>query len=140
MTEDEASVASGLKKELLPLAFVLALQVQGTRFGRPWIALLDSGSTTTWINKKALGKDIQGYTVPKVQGTTLAGSFSSKECVCIEGLSFPEFHPKQKLPKLGANVFHAECCHDVIIGRDTLRAFKIQLNFDDDINVSDGIS
>ena len=37
---------------LLPLSFGMSKQIQGTHFGTPLTLLLDSGSTTTWINKR----------------------------------------------------------------------------------------
>ena len=84
-------------------------QIQGTHFGTPLTLLLDSGFTTTWINKRCLPKGIEGYTVDKVTGSTLAGTFASTEQVCLEDFSLPDFHPKWTLPKLKACVFHAEC-------------------------------
>ena len=87
----------------------MSKQIQGTHFGTPLTLFLDSGSTTTWINKICLPKGIQGYTVDKVTGSTLAGTFASTEQVCLEDLSLPDFHPKQTLPKLKACVFHADC-------------------------------
>ena len=80
--------------DLLPLSFGIARQIQGTAFGRPLLLLLDSGLTTSWMNKRAMPKGIQGYTVPKNTGSTLAGTFSSTEQVCLEDFSLPDFHPK----------------------------------------------
>ena len=39
------------KVDLLPLSFGMSKQIQETHFGTPLTLLLDSGSTTTWINK-----------------------------------------------------------------------------------------
>ena len=132
--------ASEPKPDLLPLSFGVAKQVQGTFFGRPLTLLLDSGSTTTWCNKKCLPKGVQGYSVDKVTGSTLAGTFSSSEQVCLEDFSLPDFHPKRTLPKLKARVFHADCRYDMIIGRDVLRAFGIRLDFEDNCIACDGVS
>lgn len=129
-----------VKKDLLPLSFGVAKKIQGVRFGTPLTLLLDSGSTTTWISKKCLPPGIQGQTVNKVTGSTLAGDFSSSEEILLEDFVLPDFHSKKFLPKLPARVFHAECRYDMIIGRDVLRVFGLQLDFDSNRIVSDGVS
>ena len=105
----ETDSAPQAKAELLPLTFSVASKIQGRPFKKPLVVLLDSGSTTTWINKKSLLPGIQGYTVEKVTGSTLAGTFSSSKQVCLEDVSLPDFYSKQKLPKTSARVFHSEC-------------------------------
>ena len=135
------TAAAAVNPELLPIAMAIIGMIQGQRFARSLIVLLDSGSTTSWINKKCLPKGIQGYTLDEpITGTTLAGTFTSKEQVCLEDVVLPEHQAKQVLPKMNAKVFHAECRYDMIIGRDILRAFKIQLDFDGDNVIVDGIS
>ena len=126
--------------ELLPITFGSAARIQKQVFGRPLLLLLDSGSTSTWINKKSLPKGIMGKTVNKVSGSTLAGSFTSSEQVDLYDFVLPEFHGKRFLPHVAAQVFHAECRYDMIVGRDILRAFGIKLDFEDDCVVSQGIS
>ena len=115
-------------------------KVQGQKFARSLVVLLDSGSTATWINKKCLPVGIQGYSVPQVTGSTLAGTFASSEQVCIEDMILPEHQPKQSLPKAAAKVFHADCRYDMIVGRDILRAFGIDIYFSTDTVVVNGIS
>ena len=95
--------------DLLPLSFDISKQIQGTHFGTPLTLLLNSGSTTTWINTCCLPNGIQGYTVDEVTGSTLTGTFASAEQVCLKDFSLPDFHPKWTLPKLKACIFHAEC-------------------------------
>jgi len=125
--------------ELLPICIAVPAKLQGQKFGRPLQVLLDSGSTTTWFNSKSLPQGIRGYTVDQISGSTLAGSFTSSEQVCVEDLVLPEFHPKQSLPKLGANIFNSECRYDMILGRDILRAFSVILDFEDNCILSDGV-
>ena len=127
-------------KDPLPMSFCVAGRIQGQNFRKPLVALFDSGSTSTWINKKSLPKGIQGYTVANVTGTTLAGTFSSTEKVCLQDVSLPEFHSKRTLPKCSARVFHADCRYDIIVGRDVLRSFGILLDFKTDSIVTDSIS
>ena len=126
--------------ELLPIALAMVGRLQGQACGRPLTVLLDSGSTNTWYNGKSLPKGIHGYTVDKVTGSTLAGTFSSSEQVCIQDFLLPEFNTKRTLPKLDAKVFHADCRYDMIVGRDVLRAFGIKLDFEEDAIVSGDVS
>ena len=106
---DDTSVGDKVAPDLLPMSFCVAGRVQGQTFRRPLIALLDSGSTTTWVNKKCLPNGIQGQTVEKIKGSTLAGEFSSSEQVCLQEFALQEFHAKRTLPKLKARVFHTDC-------------------------------
>ena len=124
----------------LLLSFGISKQIQGSHFGTLLTLLLDSGSTATRTNKQCLPKGIQGYTVDKVTGSTLAGTFASTEQVCIEDFSLLDFHPKQTLPKLKARVFHADCCYNMIVRRIVLQAFGVQLDFDKGRLICDGVS
>ena len=76
----------------------------------------------------------------KVTGSTLAGTFASTEQVCLEDFSLPDFHPKRTLLKLKACVFHADCRYNKIVGHDVLRAFGVQLDFEEGRLVCDGVS
>ena len=116
--------------DLLPLTFVSLGRIQGNEFDRPLIALLDSGSTKTWFNKKSMPEGVQGISVPSETGTTLAGSFKSNEQVCLQDLAVPELLKSTTLPKCSARVFHAPCRYDLIVGRDLLSAFGVSLDFD----------
>ena len=106
----------------------------------PLNLLFDSGSATAWTNKQSLPKGIQGHTVDKVTGSTLAGTFMSVEQVCLEDFSLPDFHPELTLPKLKAHVFHADCCHNLIAGHNALQAFGVHMDFEEGHLVCDGVS
>ena len=117
--------------DLLPLSFCMSKQIQGTYFGTPLTLLLGSGSVATWINKCCLPKGIQGHMVDKVTGSTLTGTFASAEQVCLKDFCLPDFHPRRTLPKLKACAFDADCQCNMIVGCNTLRAFGVQLDFDE---------
>ena len=127
--EDSLSVKTS-NPELLPIALAVGGRIQGTRWCKSLIVLFDTGSTSSWMNAKSLPKGIRGYTVPKIQGSTLAGTFESSEQVCVEDLVLPEYSTKKALGKLGLKVFNADCRYDMILGRDALRALGIDLNFE----------
>lgn len=138
-TEDSLSVAVP-KAELLPIVLAIAGRIQGTPWGKALVVLLDSGSTTSWMNRKSMPKGVHGYTVDAVTGSTLAGDFTSKEQVCINDIVLPEFNSKQALHKLGAKVFDADCRYDMILGRDFLRAFGVKMDFEDNTIVVNDVS
>ena len=127
--DDDSTVAS-FKADLLPIGFAVAGRIQGVSWGKSLTCLFDSGSTGTWLNKKSMPKGMHGYTVEKTTGSTLAGTFTSTEQVCINDVILPEYNSKRVLPKMPAKVFTADCRYDIIIGRDMLRAFGMKLDFE----------
>ena len=137
--DDTISVTTS-KQELLPIALAVCGRIQGVPYKRSLLVLFDTGSTSTWMSRKCLPIGISGYTVQDVTGSTLAGTFSSKEQVCINDLILPEFNDKKSLYKLGAKIFDADCRYDMILGRDALRAFKAKFDFDDQVIVVDNVS
>ena len=138
----EVTIGTMPKKDddLLPITFISAGRVQGQNFRKPLVALLDSGSTTTWINKRCLPPGIHGETVKTITGSTIAGSFTSTERVCLQDVFLPECSATKKMSKLAARVIHAECRYDIIVGRDVLRAFGVVLDFEDMVVSSSDVS
>ena len=63
----------------------------------------------------------------------MAGTFTSSHQVCLSHLLLPEFGHNISLATSHARVFSAECRYDMILGRDTLRHFRLTLDFDKDI-------
>ena len=124
---EDAIVEPEEKQDLLPITFALASKIQGQVNKRPMLVLLDSGSTTSWFSKNSLPTGVQGSTVKKVTGSTLAGNFSSDKPVCLENISFPDFHPKRKLPKVFVQVFNSKCRYDMIIGRNIWNTTQFQV-------------
>ena len=128
------------RKDLLPFTFAASQNVQGVSLSRALVVLLDSGSTSTWISRKALPKGVHGKTIDAIVGSTLAGQFKSSQQVVIDSLSLPEFHRGRVLPELKAMIFEAPCRYDMIIGRDVLRAFGLSLDFETDSISTEGLS
>ena len=62
--------------------------------------------------------------------TTLAGPFTSNAIVHLFGLRLPEFRRNVSLTELKARVFDNDCRYDIIMGRDALQVFRIQLDFE----------
>ena len=76
----------------------------------------------------------------EVKGSTLTRTFASVEQVFLKDFSPPNFHPKQTSPNLKAHLFHAECCHNVIVHHNVLQAFGTQLYIKECFLVCDGVS
>ena len=114
------------------MALAVAGHVQGVNWGKSLIVSLDSGSTASWLNWKLSPEGVQSHMVKETTGSALAGTFASKEQVCVNNLVSPEFHSKQVPHNLQARAFNVDCHHNVILGHDILQAFGIKLDFNDD--------
>jgi len=126
--------------DCVPITFILCETIQGVTFKKPVVALLDSGSTTSWINAKSLPNGIQGRTVTPITGATMAGTFKSNQEVTLGDMTLPEFYSRRTLPKLAARIFYTSCRYDLILGRDVLRAFGLSLDFEENRIICDGRS
>ena len=104
------------------------------------MALLDSGSTKTWINKDCVPPNVKGDIVDSVVGSTLAGTFKSNTQVRLQDFVLTELHDKRSVPEVLARIFDSECRYDIIIGRDILRTFGIVLDFETNDISCDGCS
>ena len=63
----------------------------------------------------------------------MAGKFNSNQKITLKDVILPEIRQDIVLPNLEARLFAAPCRYDIILGRDALRHFKINLNFDDNV-------
>ena len=115
--------------DLVPFSFIVPDTVQNVQFQRPLLVLFDSGSTTSWFNRKTLPTGVEATTVESITGSTMAGTFSSNQQVHLTNLVLPEFRHNQFIPDLPCRVFTAECRYDMILGRDALRRFGLELDF-----------
>jgi hypothetical protein len=84
--------------------------------------LLDSGSTTTMINRKCLPRNCQMCKVSNSRKIgTLAGSYTSSEMVVLRNLRLPELDKNRNVDQQKALIFDADSCrYDVIRGADFL--------------------
>lgn len=120
------------------MTFTLINSTQGKLCKRPLLCLLDSGSTSTWINNKALLPGITGKIVTSKTGQTMAGTFKSSAEVTTQRMTFPEFHWNRSVNSVLASVFCADCCYDIIAGHDVLRQLGMQFDFENHLLEWDG--
>jgi hypothetical protein len=93
--------------------------------------LLDSGSTTTLINKRCLPRHCKPReTSSSRQVNTLAGTNTSTEVVIMHNLRLPEFDKNRNVNQQKALVFQSETCkYDAILGADFLTKTGIDVKY-----------
>jgi hypothetical protein len=92
---------------------------------------LDSGSTTTMINRKCLPRNCQTCKISNSRKIgTLASSYTSSEMVVLRNLRLPELYKNRNMDQQKALIFDADSCrHDVILGADFLSKTGIDVKF-----------
>ncbi len=96
--------------------------------------LLDSGSTTTLINKRCLSKKCQTcHTSQSRIVNTLEGSYQSSAMVVMHNLRLPELAKNRNIYQQKALMFESETCnYDVILGPDVLTKTRIDVKYSTD--------
>ena len=115
------------------MTFIVPRLMEKVPFGSPLTVLLDSGSTSTWINHRCLPNNVHGRTVLTITGSTMAGTFKSTKEIVLSDMILPELRQNTYLPKCPARIFNADCRYDMILGRDALRSLHITLDFDQNL-------
>jgi len=73
--------------------------------------LLDSGSTTTLINKRCLPKKCQPCQISQSRiVNTLAGTYQSSAMVVMHNLRLPEFDKNRNVEQQKGLIFESETC------------------------------
>ena len=117
--------------DVAPIAMVKVKTINQIQVARPLVCLLDSGSTGTMIQSRALPPGvIPNVSKQKRITTTANGSFDTSRSVAVEHIQLPEFVNGRVVGGVEARLFDAPSCrYDIIFGRDFLRLAKMQLNF-----------
>jgi hypothetical protein len=129
--EVEVNLHNDESTDHIPVLLVLADTVQSKQQRKPMSALLDSGSTVTWVKRSALPKGAVPYRAPSIKSTTLAGTFESSFMVNISDVMFPEFSRSRRMNGFQARVIETNRKYDIILGRQELTKFAIDLSFSD---------
>ena len=73
-----------------------------------------------------------------MKSQTIAGQFVSNSKVTLENICLPEFMSNRVFDSIEARIINTDCRYDMIIGRDALRLFKLNLSFKENmINMED---
>ena len=97
------------------------------------MVLLDSGSNNSFIKHTALPDNVCGKRCDKMKSQTIAGEFVSNTKVNLQDICLPEFMPNRVFDSIEARVIQTDCRYNMIIGRDALRLFKLNLCFKENI-------
>ena len=93
--------------------------------------LLDSGSTTTMINRKFLPKHCQPCNISNSRKiSTLSGSYILSEMGVLHNLRLPELDKNRNIEQQKALIFDADSCkYEVILGADFLSKAGIDVKY-----------
>jgi len=108
--------------KLTPITIMVVDTISAVKSRRLLKVLLDSGSTTTLINKKCLPKNCKTCKISKNRMvTTLAGSYNTSEMVVMRNLRLPELDKNRNVNQQKTLVFESKTCkYDEILGADFL--------------------
>lgn len=98
---------------------------------RSFPSLLDSGSSSILIHRRALPRNVVPQVIPHVQCQTTAGTFTVTHQVTLTDVQLPEFSRARKLEHFTALVFDSPCRYDLILGRTFLSSAGIKFDFED---------
>ena len=101
--------------DLTPVIYINSKFIQYQHLTKPLLALLDSGNSGTMINSASFPYGVVPSKGTPKQTATIAGVFNTSEEVLIANCKCTEFGSRW-IPAITANVFHARCRYDMIIG------------------------
>jgi hypothetical protein len=118
-------------RNLTPVTIMVADTIGTIKFRRLLKVLLDSGSTTTLINKRCLPRKCQPCdTSQSRMVNTLAGSYQSSAMVVMHNLRLPELDKNRNIEQQKALIFESDTCkYDVILGADFLPKNGIDVKY-----------
>jgi hypothetical protein len=120
-----------IPKQLTPVTIMVVDTVSSVKSRILLKVLLDSGSTTTMINRKCLPRNCQTCKISNSRKIgTLAGSYTSSEMVVLCNLRLPELDKNCNVDQQKAIIFDADFCrYDVILGADILSKTGIDVKY-----------
>jgi hypothetical protein len=120
-----------IPKLLIPVTIMVVDTISSVKSRILLKVLLNSGSTTTMINRKCLPKKCQTCKISnKRKIGTLAASYTSSEMVVLCNLRLPELDKNRNVDQQKALIFDADSCrYDVILGADFLCKTRIDVKY-----------
>jgi hypothetical protein len=132
-SKKETNSASSISptRNLTPVTIMVVDTIGTVRSRRLLKVLLDSGSTTTLINKKCLPRKCQPCPIFQSRMVnTLTGSYQSSTMVVMRNLRLPELDKNRNIDQQKALIFESETCkYDVILGADFLNKTGIDVKY-----------
>jgi hypothetical protein len=118
-----------LHVDFVPVVLLLITQIQNKPMFQPCTALLDTGSSGTWIHERMLPVGTVATMLPTQTCQTAAGLLSTNRQVLLTELFLPDFSRTRKIEAQYALVLSSECRYDLIMGRDFLANCQIKFDF-----------
>jgi hypothetical protein len=98
-------------KQLTPVAIMVVDTISSVKLRIFLKVLLNSGSTTTVINRMCLPRNFQTCKISNSRKIgTLAGSYTSSDMVVLRNLRIPELDKNRNVDQQKALVFDADSC------------------------------
>ena len=119
------------KRNLTPVT-IMVVDTIGTIKSRKLLkVLLDSGSTTTLINKRCLPRHCKPCQISQNRTVnTLAGSYQSSAMVVMHNIRLPELDKSRNIEQQNALILESKTCkYDVILGADFLTKSGIDVKY-----------
>ena len=119
-------------RSLTPITIAMVKTI-GTLKSRVLLkCLLDTGSSTTMIHRRALPSKIMPVPLQRTKTVnTLAGEMTAEHMVILRDIRLPEFDKNRRIAETRALVFDKECRYDIIFGADFLTRIGVKFNFDE---------
>jgi hypothetical protein len=115
-------------KQLTPVPIMVVDTISSVKLIILLKVLLDSGSTSTMINRKCLPRNCQTCKISKSR--RIAGSYTSSEMVVLHNLRLPELDKNHNVDQQKTLIFDADSCrYDVILGADFLSKTEIDVRY-----------
>ena len=120
-----------LPKNECPATICTANTIGTLRSRKMLRVLLDSGSNSTLINKKALPKGIIPKELAEAKSfKTLAGKLTTSQMVTLRDVRLPEFDKNRRISQQRALIFDSpNCKYDIILGTNFLSKAGIKLDY-----------
>ena len=126
--------------DLIPYTILTSNIIQNNICDKPLLVLLDSGSNNSFIKYSSLPPNVCGKRCNKLKSQTIAGEFISNTKVTLQNICLPEFMSNRVFDTIEARVINSDCRYDMIIGRDALRLFKLNLLFKENLIEMEDVS
>jgi hypothetical protein len=120
-----------IPKQLQPVTIMVVDTISSVKSRILLKVLLDSGSTTSMINRKCLPRNCQPCKISNIRKiSTLVGSYNSSEMVVLHNLRLLELDKNHNVVQQKALIFDADSCrYDVIISADFLSKTGIDVKY-----------
>ena len=127
---DDDTIIQESSTPLIPMTLLIPGRINNQRSNKMLKVLFDTGGSHTIISRRALPKGaVPTQLQNPIKTNTSAGTYDTKQYVYLENTYLPEFDRHKSIDTIKAHVFEAPCNYDIILGRDILSHFKIDIKY-----------